>query len=243
MKVLELIQEAVAGHESDSPGVEDEFLEVLNDLYEEHAVEPHAPFHERAHLLFETLLDELACEQRPNLLLVQDDSAFPAFCAPNTIVLGSSLGRLDDDELAFVIAHELGHILHEDFGRGSERGWLKGVEQMRQQEKEFAADRFARDLVIACGWPTGGVHVLRRMHGLDPRTDVRSNVYRRIPFVGNAIVRVRQAIDRWKHSHPSIEHRISALADLPPARRCPAYRPRPLRLTLETCGRCGTDSA
>lgn len=174
------------------------------------------PFHRRTLQTLGRLLTHAAMTP-PELVVVRDDSPFPAFCVGNTIFIGSSLDRVSLPELAFIIAHELGHLYHGDtfyllelVAQGS--SLLEITRQrLRRQELEFAADAFARDLVVEAGWPDRSADVFRRMEASDWRTDVRWNRYRRIPLVGDAVVRVQQLLEKFKYSHPPVEDRIRAL--------------------------------
>lgn len=106
----------------------------------------------------------------------------------NIIVLSGTLNVIDDDNsLAFVLAHELGHFAHRDLLRGMGRGMVLGcislvtlgkdnpVTQVLlnslsssdlhyQRNQELEADTFALELMSKAGYnPNGATHFMVKL--------------------------------------------------------------------------------
>lgn len=101
----------------------------------------------------------------------------------------------DPDEMAFVLAHEMAHVIRRHAidrllqqravsalasvspGRGPLAAWirqigLQGLERAYSQEQEFEADELGVRLMRAAGFdPAGAVRLLERLGGLDRRPD------------------------------------------------------------------------
>ncbi len=114
------------------------------------------------------------------------------------IFVTQSLTRLcerNEDELAFVIAHEMAHVIRRHAihrvlrqaavaavsmaapGRGTVGPWLRkvGVEWLERaysQEQEFEADELGAMMTRAAGFDaTGAVHLFERLKALNPDSD------------------------------------------------------------------------
>lgn len=163
----------------------------------------HGPRADRVRRVFATLTPYLSeVDQRLEYLpLVVDNEMFNAFALPGgtIVVFTGLLDEIDtDEELAFVLAHELGHFHGRDHLRGqgiqlgvgllsllltgesSGANALAGstVSLMRLQysrAQEQAADLYAVNLLRKANLPTeGAVAFMEKTRGMDHRTTFES---------------------------------------------------------------------
>lgn len=154
----------------------------------------------------------------PRVQVFDDGSArqFDAFACLDRVYVSVKLDRLPDAELAFVVAHELGHVFHGDCEAALAYAQMSLPATLAQrirrrlssQAREHQADAFARELVTTAGFPDASTTFFERMLVNDRRTEVRWNGIRRVPFVGRALDRLRRAAESMKYSHPSAEERL-----------------------------------
>jgi hypothetical protein len=210
MSFLKKLEDLIATVDVDDDSNPLENLEV-QALFRAHRVSSFHPFVIRVRTILWKLEQLLGMDVRA--VVVVDESLFPAAAWLDVVIIGSSFERLADDELAFIIAHELGHIRQlencVDEGRDPRSSTFFG--RFRRQDLEFDADRFARDTVIEAGWEGGGTRVLQRMLASDRRSTARWGLWRAVPFVGWVVIQLRRLFDRWRYSHPSVESRIEHL--------------------------------
>ena len=140
-----------------------------------------------------------------------------AFALPGGFIfVARSLVELcdnDRDEMAFVVAHEMAHVIRRHAinrllrqtalsaaalaapGRGSLAPWIKKVglewlERAYSQEHEFEADAFGALLMRAAGFdPAGAIRLLQRLGGLDQTPD-------------------HSGLAPYLSTHPAVEDRI-----------------------------------
>jgi len=178
----------------------------------------------------QSLLDRLASQWPDNpyhfRLGLIDEEAPNAFAVPGGAILITS-GLLEEveseNELAFVLGHEIGHFRHRDhlrrLGRGLLFGWMAAkvgggatpvqlIEQITlrgfDRQQEAAADRFGLALVQATYGHVAGA--------LD--------FFHRLPEAG-----VGGELAAYFGTHPVTEARIAALRDLARARGWPLTGP------------------
>jgi predicted Zn-dependent protease len=109
---------------------------------------------------------------KPQLQLVEHRAPNAFALRPGSIVVSSGLMELtgSSSEFAFIIAHELGHLLAE---RGDHAHTLAPI-QAREADTmaaELAADAFAMRLLRSRGFdPTAGIEVLRKIEAATRRS-------------------------------------------------------------------------
>lgn len=106
-------------------------------------------------------------------VVITPDASRNAFVLPDeTIVISSGLVSecATDDELAFVMAHELSHISSKDHVKGQKPG-LNGTGRRFPRQMEINADRNAAAFMAAAGFdPGASIKLIRR---LAPEPDER----------------------------------------------------------------------
>lgn len=180
---------------------------------------------------YQKMLDSLTAEipdkyitddyRRKYVLQVNESETVNAFAVPGGRVILMS-GLLDqahsDDEVAFVIAHELGHFVHKDHLRGMGRGIvlvalsimtggdknpatpfiigaLDAKDKQFNRYQETIADEFAVELMLGAGYdPKGGVEFMETL--LDEQGDILTVVEGAMEFTS---------------THPATQNRLAHL--------------------------------
>ncbi len=109
--------------------------------------------------------------------------------------------KLDDDALAFVLAHEMGHHDLRHLSPALVAAGMLG----EWQRMEFAADRYGFELATRAGFDGSGA-----LTALDP------GFWGAEPRVPDDRLppKVAAWVDRFRHSHPPLEERCDALRGL-----------------------------
>jgi hypothetical protein len=194
----------------------------------------------RVNRIFDTLVAAMPEKEYPYQVVVVADESLNAFCLPGgyIAVFEGLVSRVpDDDALAFVLAHEIGHAAQRHWVRQSRKsqgdlifgtlmGQLAGtlfvnlsrLSHSRQHEAE--ADRFGADLYVRAGY--------------DPRDAAESM---------RLIAKVQKGskLPPYLHSHPNPESRVKAIdervQDLAKEARPPVEVPKVTDLEAKLYGK------
>ena len=176
-----------------APHLPESLENSINSLYYKHIKDDDT----NQSMKLQNLVDSLVSEQDRDLnyiIYVKDSDQVNAFAVPGgAIVMNSALLEFAEtrDEIAFVVAHELGHFQHYDHIKGLGRGLIIGfalslisandktvggimnisagsIEMKFSQKQEYAADKYAVDKLLEMyGNADGAVGFLRKMTEID----------------------------------------------------------------------------
>ncbi len=143
-------------------------LSALASVYAGYAVagpSPAAPLSMEARVFAVASSIERVAGQKAAIIIASDE-AINAFVLPDkTIVLSKGLLSecASDDEIAFVIAHEMAHIASNDHARNYKPG-IAGASLPDSRQREITADRLAALYIMAAGYdPAAAVRILYRV--------------------------------------------------------------------------------